>query len=186
MVPTTVMKLLGAAALLAIAPAAQSQPATYDAVAWAGDFAQLKAELENSYVNLAWAGSPESDVDVPQLERRARAALAAASNDGEARDALLDFVAGFHDGHLSERPYLAKPIGPVEPEPAAVVLDARDPAGGCAALGYAATNPVLFSLPFESLPGFVLLSDGLTQPFRTLTYDYVLRPVSEEGAVAPR
>ena len=166
MVPTTVMKLLGAAALLAIAPAAQGQHPTYDAVAWAGDFAQLKAELENSYVNLAWAGSPESDVDVPQLERRARAALAAASNDGEARDALLDFVAGFHDGHLSERPYLAKPIGPVEPEPAAVVLDARDPAGGCAALGYAATNPVLFSLPFESLPGFVLLSDGLTQPFR--------------------
>ena len=50
-------------------------------------------------------------------------------------------------------------------EPAKITLNPDDPASGCAALGYSATR-VAFSLPFESLPGVQLLSDGLDSVFR--------------------
>ena len=155
-----------AAGLLAVPLYAAEAPTHYDATGWAGDFAQLKAGLENSYVNLAWMGSPQSGIDLPRLERRTQAALAGASSDTEARQVLLDFVKAFHDGHLSELPYLARPESAAVPEPLPATLDPLDPATGCAALGYAVTSPVAFSLPFETLPGFVLVADGVARPFR--------------------
>lgn len=139
----------------------------YDARAWREDFDQLKTALEKGYVNLAWMGSVESGVDLPVLERRTRKALQAARSDEEGRSAIRGFVDGFHDGHFSQLSWLAKPQGAVEPEPADRLLDPADAASGCAALGYASTGSVPFSLPFESLPGFVLTSDGLAEPFRT-------------------
>jgi len=160
--------VLLAAACISMQPAvAQDAELGFNRAAWVEDFGQLKAELERAYVNLAWMGSPQSGVDVPRLERSAREALGRASTDGEAEKALLDFVAGFRDGHLSPLSRLAVPVGPVAPEPAAAVLDPREPATGCAALGYAATSPIVFTLPFESLPGFVMLGDGLNAPFRS-------------------
>lgn len=149
-----------------VASAQEASP-IFDRVAWQEDFRQLKATLERTYVNMAWMGSPQSGIDVPRLERRTRAALAAAVTDAEAEHALLDFVAGFHDGHLSPLPRFAADTVPDAAEPAEALLNPRDPATGCAALGYAATSPVAFTLPFESLPGFVLSGDGLTQPFRS-------------------
>jgi hypothetical protein len=150
--------------------AAQSGPpapaGVYDTANWRADFVQLKAALEASYVNLGWMGARESGVDVPALERRADALLASARTDEEARQALRGFVAGFHDGHLSELPTLTRSSAPADPEPADPVLNAGDPLTGCASLGFASTSSVSFSLPFESLPGFVLLADGLGDPFR--------------------
>ncbi|WBY07321.1 hypothetical protein PIB19_18415 [Sphingomonas sp. 7/4-4] len=148
------------------APAQETAPAFHRAD-WQEDFGQLKAALERSYVNLAWMGSPQSGVDVPRLERRARDALAAAITDAEAEHALLEFVAGFHDGHLSPLPRLAASTVPAVPEPADAPLDPQNPDSGCAALGYAASSPIAFTLPFESLPGFVMAGDGLTEPFRS-------------------
>ncbi len=161
---------LAAAALSGLlpqsAPAQETAPAFHRAD-WQEDFSQLKAALERSYVNLAWMGSPQSGVDVPRLERRARDALAAAITDAEAEHALLEFVAGFHDGHLSPLPRLAASTVPAVPEPADAPLDPQNPDSGCAALGYAASSPIAFTLPFESLPGFVMAGDGLTEPFRS-------------------
>ncbi|WP_448661536.1 S41 family peptidase [Sphingomonas sp. CJ20] len=134
---------------------------------WLEDFQQLKAGLERAYVNLAWMGSQQSGIDVPRLERRTQDALAQATTDSEAEKALLDFVAGFHDGHLSPLSRLAVPAGAPAPEPEDAALVRGDALTGCAALGYAATSPVAFSLPFESLPGFVMLGDGLSAPFRS-------------------
>src|SRR3954447_2933241 len=82
------------------APAQEAAPHFHRAD-WQEDFGQLKAALERSHGNLGGRGSPQSGVDVPHLEHLARDALAAATTAAEAEHALLDFVAGFHDGHLS-------------------------------------------------------------------------------------
>jgi hypothetical protein len=159
---------LAAAALVAApAPApAPAPPTAYDAAAWRADFAQLKAGLEARYVNLAWMGSRESGIDTPSLVRRTTIALDAARGDAEARDVLLAFVAGFHDGHLSELATLAPAAATPAPEPDKAALDPNAPAAGCAALGYGPTANGAFSLPFESLPGFRLLGDGQDSVFR--------------------
>jgi len=161
---------LAAACLLGLSP--QAAPARdggtgFRRADWLEDFRQLKGRLEREYVNLAWMGSPQSGIDVPRLERRTREALAQAITNGEAEKALLDFVAGFHDGHLSPLPRLAAPAHALGPEPDDAALVAGNPRTGCAALGYAATSPVVFTLPFESLPGFAMLGDGLADPFRS-------------------
>lgn len=152
------------AVLAAVAVASASAQVPYDATAWRADFAQLKGELQARYVNLAWMGSHESGVDVPSLVRRAQLALDAARSDAQAREALLTFVAGFHDGHLSALDTLASSSGEA-PEPAKAALNPDDPATGCAGMGYTATR-VAFSLPFESLQGVRLLGDGLDSVFR--------------------
>ena len=165
----TLATLARASLTTALAQAAPAREAasTFDRAAWQQDFDQLEAALEHSYANLAWMGSPQSGVDLPRLERRTRVALAGANTDGEAEQALLGFVAGFHDGHLSQLPRVSADNTPAFAEPAAASLNPQDPKGGCAALGYAATSPIAFSLPFESLPGFVLIGDGLAEPFRS-------------------
>jgi hypothetical protein len=152
-------------AALAAAAVATTPAPTYDGAAWRADFVQLKAALEIRYVNLAWMGSYESGVDTPSLVRRTEVALQAARSNTEARDVLVAFVGGFHDGHLSELATLAPSIA-TAPEPGKAALDPEDPQTGCAALGHASTGSVSFSLPFESLPGFRLLGDGQGSVFR--------------------
>lgn len=162
------MMAMACLAGLALQPAAaQEARSAFHRAEWLEDFQELKAALERTYVNLAWMGSPQSGIDVPRLERRTRDALAQAATDSEAEKALLDFVAGFHDGHLSPLPRLAVPTVAQAPEPEeSALLHGQSPTG-CAALGYAVTGPVVFTLPFESLPGFAMLGDGLGDPFRS-------------------
>ena len=151
---------------LSLLTTAASASAPFDRAAWQQDFTQLKGELLDRYTNLAWKASGAGGVDLPALNRKTAAALASASNDTEAADAIRGFIAGFHDGHLSELAYLAAATTtPVEPDKA--TLDPAEPTAGCAALGYASTGPVAFSLPLESLPGFRLVSDGLGSTFRS-------------------
>jgi len=144
--------------------AAAAKP--FDRAAWQQDYAQLKTELVDRYANLAWKASSAGQVDLPALERKTTTALAAAETDDEAADAIRVFIASFHDGHLSELPSLAAASRPVF-EPESPPLDPDAPVGGCAALGAASTGPVAFSMPFEGLPGFKLVSDGLSSTFRT-------------------
>ena len=147
------------------ATALANTPPAYDPAPWRADFEQMKAELQARYVNLAWMGSYESGVDTPSLVRRTKIALDAARSDAEAREALRAFAVGFHDGHLSELPTLAAPANtPAEPDKP--TLDPNDPASGCAAIGYASTGSVAFSLPFESLPKVRLIGDGQDSVFR--------------------
>lgn len=144
---------------------AQLPPSAFDRDTWEADYAALKLELERSYSHLAWFGSPESGVDLPQLERGARDALRAARNDSEAADAIRRFIAGFRDGHLAPRAVPAA-AAPAPPEPP-VVTSANDARTACAAFGYVAVTRIGFSLPFESLPGFELVADGAREAFRS-------------------
>jgi len=152
------------ASLAGIAPALATS--TFDRAAWQRDYGRLKDALQKEYVNLAWKASGAGGVDLPALDRATTAVLARASNDTEAADAIRRFVGGFHDGHFSELPYLAAASGPIT-EPETPSLDPDDPVTGCAALGFASTDPVAFSLPVEQLAGFKLASDGRTSTFRS-------------------
>jgi Peptidase family S41 len=148
--------------------AAAAAARTFDPHPWLEDFAVLKAAMQERYANLAWFGSPSAAVDLRALERHTRRALLAAADAAEARRILLDFVAALGDGHFSpldDDP----PAGDARAEPEPARLDPADPASGCAALGYAARGRASFSLPFESLPGFRLEADGVTQGFRSGT-----------------
>jgi len=153
------------AASLAISPV-PAQAAPFDRAAWQQDYAQLKQALEQNYANLAWKASGAGGVDLPALDHTTNEALARATSDAQAADAIRAFVAGFHDGHFSELPYRAAAPGPAV-DPADPKLSPGDAAGGCAALGFASTGSVAFTLPFEQLPGFRLVSDGLGSTFRT-------------------
>jgi hypothetical protein len=151
--------------LLALA-ASGAAAAGIDHPAWNADYTLLKAELEKSYSHLAWFASPQSGVNIPALDRRTQAALDSAQTDAEARLAIRDFVTSFHDGHFSELPAVESNSAAAGAEPARRDLTHDDPISGCAALGYADRSQVAFSLPFESLPGFALQSDGVTSAFR--------------------
>jgi hypothetical protein len=122
--------------------------------------------MEEGYANLAWFGSVQGGVDLPALDRRIAAALAKADSEEEAQLSLRNFVAAFHDGHLSELPLLAPSTAAPSPEPPRPDLSRASPAQACAALAYSNRSQVAFSLPFESLPGFVLEADGSSTAFR--------------------
>jgi hypothetical protein len=159
--------MLGLICCLSSGFATAAEPA-FDRKAWRADYAVLKRTLEQSYANLAWFASPQGGVDVPALDRRTRRLLDLAGDDADARAALLAFVAAFHDGHFSPLPLRepATAAAAAAAEPARPELATLDAAAGCAALGYAVTRSTAFSLPFETLPGFALESDGVTSPFR--------------------
>lgn len=140
--------------------------ALFDRNAWLGDYAALKQALEARYANLAWFASPEGGVDLPALDRRTLAALQSAASDDDAREALLAFVRGFRDGHFSQLPAVEPAPAVKAAPPPNAELSRKDAATGCAALNYAPYNRPQFSLPFESLPGFRLIADGIGTPFR--------------------
>ena len=143
------LPLMIAAASLAMLPA-PAPAAPFDRVAWEQDYAQLKQALERGYANLAWKASGAEGVNLPALDRATNEALARATSDAQAVDAIRAFVAGFHDGHFSELPYRAAATGPAA-DPADPKLTSDDAAGGCAALGFASTGSVAFTLPFASV-----------------------------------
>ncbi|WP_158300644.1 S41 family peptidase [Chromobacterium sp. ATCC 53434] len=140
--------------------------AAFDRSAWRQDYRLLKRELEKRYSHLAWMASPGSGVDLPRLDRRARAALARARDDAEARQAILDFQSGFHDGHFAPLKPVIEPSSPGA-EPPARDLSHDSALDGCAALGYVNSGAIAFSSPFESLPGVTLTADGLARPMRS-------------------
>ncbi|MBS1815096.1 MAG: hypothetical protein JSS87_09510 [Acidobacteria bacterium] len=122
--------------------------------------------MESSYSNLAWFASPQGGVDIPQLDHRTMRSLQVARTDGEARTAILSFVAAFRDGHFSRIPDI-EPADIRKQAPLPAFPYQRDKSeAGCAALGFAPQGVMAFSLPFESLPGFRLISQTEREPFR--------------------
>lgn len=162
----TPIVLLLAAILATSAAAAGAARPSFDRKAWREDYSTLKRELEHSYSHLAWAASPASGVDLPSLDRRTRMALDSARSDADAAAALVGFVAAFHDGHFA--PVVTPEPDGASPEPSPRASD-NDANSACAAFGYSPATRVAFSLPFESLDGFRLQSDGLARAFRSGT-----------------
>ena len=144
------------------APAQGPPGRAFDRARWEADYAALKNALERNYAHLAWMGSPQSGVDLPALDRNTLEKLSRSQNDAEASAAILGFVAGFHDGHFALTP--ARTASSSEPP---VTLTARDARTACAAFGFAPVTRIAFSLPFETLPGFELVADGLGEAFRS-------------------
>jgi hypothetical protein len=151
-------------AALGVSDARTSQ-SRFDQAGWKADYEALKREIERSYSHLAWFASPQGGVDLPLLDRTTRDALRRARTDAEASDAIRRFVAAVHDGHFTAIPIPeSSPAAPVEPPVVAAANDART---ACAAFGFAPVTRSAFSLPFESLPEFELISDGLGDAFRS-------------------
>lgn len=166
------MKTLAVLALTATSVMATAVAAplhSFDRKAWSRDYAELKHELEQSYSHLTWAASPASGVDLPSLDRRTRLALDAARSDADASAALVSFIAGFHDGHLAVVVTPEQTGAIAEPPPRASDADAH---AACAAFGYGPVSRVAFSLPFESLDGFKMQSDGVSGAFRSGTLSF--------------
>ncbi len=163
------MKTFAAIALLPAVLFAPASAATFNRQAWQEDYAFLKTALEQRYANLAWFAAPQSGVNLPALDQRTRRLLTTAEDDDMARAALTAFIGGFHDGHLSSAGAVLQPkITPALalPKPDYSAMNASQ---ACAAMGYAPARGVAFSLPFESLPGTVLESDGLSRAHRAGT-----------------
>lgn len=162
-----VLGALGCLAVFAMAAGAEPAAPRFNRQAWIEDYQQLKLGLERHYAHLAWFASPEGGVDLPALDRSTMRALRRASSDAAARAAVLSFVASLHDGHLTLAAAPEAASTAAEP-PSAEPRDART---ACAALGYAPRTAIQFSLPFESLAGFTLSADGLSEPFRSGVLD---------------
>ncbi|HEY6230502.1 MAG TPA: S41 family peptidase [Pyrinomonadaceae bacterium] len=164
----TVARFAIAAIILCLAfgsaPAQSTNGSAFNRDNWLADYAYLKLQLERDYSHLAWFGSPQGGVDLPALDRATRAALDHASSNAEASAAITAFVAAFHDGHF------ASTVPPKSPPPASaeppIVERAANARTACAAFGYVPTTRIAHSMPFESLVGFELVSDGFTDPFR--------------------
>lgn len=139
---------------------------SFQAKAWLEDYAQLKKTLEVDYANLAWMASPQSGVDLVALDKRTTWALKAARSDQEAKDVILAFVAGFHDGHFSNLPDLLPRTDEVKAKPQDLKVIADDALTTCAAQGFGTSSPISFSQAFEGLMGFQLLGDGLSSVYR--------------------
>jgi len=152
--------------LLMVATAMITAAAPVRASPWLDDYAALKAEMTARYANLAWFASPQGGVDLPRLDRQTMQALTDAQTAEEARTAIRAFIAAFDDGHFSILPPPPSDSGPAEAEPPQADVADGDAASACAALGYANRSQIAFSLPFESLPGFTLLSAGEESGFR--------------------
>jgi hypothetical protein len=130
---------------------------------WRADYLYLKRELEYSYSHLAWFGSPQGRVDLPALDRATNSALERARSNAEAAAAITSFVAAFHDGHFAATaPPASSSRATAEPP---IVERSPDARTACAAFGFAPVTRITFSLPFESLVGFRLVSDGLSSAF---------------------
>ena len=154
-------------------PTQAADEQAFDVKAWQQDYAYLKTQLELQYANLAWFATAQGKVDLPELDRYTRQALAQTGNDEQASTVLRNFIAAFHDGHL--RPYVNpynkpadKPTLPltVMSEPAEPAIQNLEMAAACAAIGVGSNSKIPFSLPVETLPGFQLLADGAAQAFR--------------------
>ncbi len=91
---------LAAMLCLLLTCACDASSAAYDPAPWLADYALLKKGLQTSYANLAWFGSPQGGVDLPDLDRRTTAALASARSDKDAKAALTAFVRAIPDAHL--------------------------------------------------------------------------------------
>ncbi|OHX11512.1 hypothetical protein BI347_17765 [Chromobacterium sphagni] len=146
---------------------ANSAPA-FDRAAWQQDYHLLKQTLQQHYSHLAWMASPQSGIDLPALDRQTQTALQQAHDDNAARQAIVGFQQGFHDGHfslLTSTPNSPETGSSNEPKLRAPLQD--DKLDGCAALGYEQDSKIAFSLPFETLPGFHLTSDGLSEAMRS-------------------
>lgn len=114
-----------AAALLALGAAQPAAAQGFDRARWVADYDQLKDSITRRSPNLEWAA--ERGVDLPALDARARARLAAAGDDAAARVALERFVRSFGDGHMELS----------WPSPASAGADAAaQQRSTCAALGY--------------------------------------------------
>lgn len=145
--------------------ASQASPVgSFDRKAWQEDYAFLKNALEQSYANLAWFGSPQGGVDIPDLDRRTQLALNQSGSDDDARSAILAFVKAFHDGHFSR--VAPSSTGSSVGNTATPALGNGDANTDCASIGYAPSAGVSFSLPFEDLEGFALKSEGMPPTFR--------------------
>lgn len=116
---------LAAGLVMCLAFEAPAQVVEFDRTGWVADLEQLKTSITQNSPNLEWAA--QRRLDLPAVEQRARARIAAATNDTAARSALERFVKNFGDGHID----LTWPAAPAMGRPNSSAARST-----CAELGY--------------------------------------------------
>ncbi|RYE04003.1 MAG: hypothetical protein EOP61_02320 [Sphingomonadales bacterium] len=146
------LKKLLFAALLAASPAlAQTAPApvpTWDAAPWLADLEQYRQALLTKYANLEWLNE-ERGLPVDRAFEAAKAAMAKAGSDAEARRPLDRMTAQIGDGHVKLRWPAVSP-GAAGP--------AGSKAANCGALGYSARSARAGTA--AALPGYRKVEGG--------------------------
>jgi hypothetical protein len=142
---------------------------------WLEDLDALETHMGVVYANLEW-GVERRGIDLVELDRATRASIRSAGSDGEAADALEDFVEAFRDPHFRlERgpsPWIAWAFRLFERE--SERYDAESsvlPAGAsgldaCKALGYEEDGHG-FGFPVDRLPDWAPLADDAAFPAGT-------------------
>lgn len=142
------------AVMLAIAASANAQSPA-DAMPWLDDLAALESGLAHSYANFEF-NLRERRIDLPNIDRTARTALANARDDAARRAALDGVVAAFRD------PHLRIVWNPAAPDDAA-------PSPACPA-GLRAQQEASTGVRFDRLDGYAPLASDAARDYKAALY----------------
>ncbi len=138
--------------------------------AWVADLERLEAHTASAYANLG-DRLASRNLAPRDLDTRARAALAEAGSQGEARAALIAFVEAFDDHHFTAtapysapRRWLRRLIGKDRPREDGPL--ARSLTGGEACAHFGVRDRRFGRIDWSALPGFSpLAADPVSHPF---------------------
>jgi Peptidase family S41 len=116
---------------------------------WLEDYEFLKNSMTKSYANLESA-----KIDIVALDKQTREQLATASSASDAKRILEKFLAAFNDGHLE----LVETNNLSSNGDATSFNSNTSSKEVCSYLGNERVSTDKFSLPFENLPNFKLIS----------------------------
>ena len=148
---------------------------TYRPEPWIEDLDALEAHMGLVYANLEW-NAGHRGLDLAELDRRTRESILAAGSDGDAADALEQFVGAFDDPHFRiarrRSPWIAWAFRLFEDEGEDAGAAEALPAGAsgedaCETLGYRDRGHD-FEFDVDLLPGWSPLPDD--EPFPAGTF----------------
>ena len=126
---------------------------------WLQDYEFIKLSLIEGYSNLDWI-KKEGEIDIVSLDKKTKEALSKASSKNEVKTILDNFLSAFNDGHLElfqNNNYLITE----NTEKFNSKTTAKDL---CSYIGNSNVSTKEFSLPFEKLTSFKLISKN-SDPF---------------------
>jgi hypothetical protein len=120
---------------------------------WLQDYEFIKKSLVEGYSNLDWVKN-EGKIDIVSLDKKTKEALAKATTKNEVKTILDNFLSAFNDGHLE----LFQSNNSSSTENTEKINSKTTGKDLCSYIGNANVSTEKFSLPFEKLTSFKLIS----------------------------